>query len=79
VLKIKEQCRKHRKRMNNSLKKIFLDPSLVSAPYLPHFSSVLRDLKHMGASTRDFQSSLYSGGKDATIQKFKLKILICFN
>jgi len=79
VLEVKEQSRKHRKKMNNSLKKIFFDPSLVSVSYLPHFSSVLSNLKHMGASTRVFQNSLYSGGKDATIQKFKLKILICFH
>jgi hypothetical protein len=26
-----------------------------------------------------YKRSLYSGGKDATIQKFKLKSLICFN
>jgi len=55
--------------MNNSLKKIFLDSSLVSAPYLPHFSSVLSDFKHMGASTRVFQSSLYYGGKHANNPK----------
>jgi len=69
VLKVKEQSRKQRKRMNNRLKKIFLDSSLVSAPYLPHFSCVLSDLKHIGASTRVFQSSLYSGGKDANNPK----------
>jgi hypothetical protein len=54
VLEVKEQSRKHRKRMNNSLKQKHLDPSLVSAPYLPHFSSVLSDLKHDGCTNKGF-------------------------
>jgi len=69
VLNVKEQSGKHRKRMNNSLKKKNLDSSLVSAPYLPHISCVLSDLKHKGTSTRVFLSSLYSGGKHANNPK----------
>ncbi len=62
------------------LKKIFLDPSLVSIPYLPQFSSVLSNLKHMGAPTTVLQKLfVFWRHKDATIQKIKLKILICFN
>jgi hypothetical protein len=33
----------------------------------------------MGVPTRDLQNFCVSKGKDATIQDFKLEILICFN
>ncbi len=50
-------------------KKITLESSLDPAPYLPHFESVLNDLKHYGCTNYWFyQISLYSENKDAMIK-----------
>ncbi len=73
--KRKEQHEKHRKRMSDSLlqknlKKIAPYPSLVPAPYFPHFQSVLSDLKLDGCTNQGFtKTSFYSRGKDATIKQ----------
>jgi hypothetical protein len=64
----------------NFFEKIALDLSLVPASYLPHFESVLIDLKLNGCTKRGlYKTSSYSKTKDATIQDLDLKIIIHFN
>ncbi len=64
----------------NFFEKVTLDPSLVPAPYVPHFSVGFEWLKTWWMHQVQFyKTSLYSKGKDAMIIDFKLKILIWFN
>jgi hypothetical protein len=61
VSEVKEHLRKHRKQMNDSLLqfcwKVTLDPTLVPAPYLPHFQSLFWVIKNpMGVPTRALQN-----------------------
>ncbi len=57
--KLKEQCRKQRKRMSvivcfNVFQKLALNLSLVPTPYLPHFQSIVSDLKLDGCANQCF-------------------------
>jgi hypothetical protein len=49
-----------------------LNPSLISAPYFPHFLSILSDYKPDGCANEGFTKKyLYSTNKDAAIKDFK--------
>jgi hypothetical protein len=53
----------------NFFEEITLNPFLDPTPCLPHFESVLNDLKHYGCTNYWFyQISLYSKNKDAMIK-----------
>jgi len=61
-------------------KVVTLDPSLVPAPYLPHFKVCFEWLKTWWVHQVGLhKASLYSKGKDAMIIDFKVKLLIWFN
>ncbi len=84
VLEIKENYRKHKIMMIDSLlQKIWkISYGLFSSlnPIFSHFNSILNDLKIDGWSNQGFtKTSLYSWNKDAMIKIFKLEILIYFN
>lgn len=75
---------KPRKSLGNSFlqffEKVTLDPSLVSAPYVPHVLVCFGWFKTWWMHWVELhKTSLYSKGKDAMIIDFKLKILIWFN
>jgi hypothetical protein len=81
--KVKEQCRKHRKRMNDNLLQFFWKNSSqtlsssnsISSSFLVHFELFKnRWLCQLGL----YKTSLYSKAKDATIKDLKQRILICF-
>ncbi len=84
VWEVKEHYKEHIKRMNNSLLQFFWKNvfrllssfSRISSSFFFRFEWFKTWWVH---HLRFYKSSLYSGGKDATIQNFKLKILICFN
>jgi hypothetical protein len=70
TLKVMEQCRKYRKRINDNLVQSFWKnssrPSLVSAPYLSHFELVFNWLKIWWVHELRFhKNSLYSKSNDA--------------
>lgn len=64
----------------NFFENVTLDPSLVSAPYVPHVLVCFGWFKTWWMHWVELhKTSLYSKGKDAMIIDFKLKILIWFN
>jgi len=84
VWEVKEQCKEHSMRMSNSLLQIvWKNVFRLFSSFSPLSSSFFFPFEwfktwwvhHQGF----YKSSLYSAGKGATIQNFKLKILICFN
>jgi hypothetical protein len=82
--KAKEQCRKHRKRINdNLLQFVLMDSSQPSSSSNPISSSFLVCFDWFKSrwvcQSRLYKTSWYSKTRDATIKHLKLKILICFH
>ncbi len=84
--KVKEQPRKHKKRMNDSrfqkkIEKIGLEPYIALIPYLSHFSVHFFEwfktwwVCQLGL----YKTSFHSRSQDVMIKDFKLEILIRFN
>ncbi len=82
--KVKEQCKKQRKRLSNSLLEFFFKknsrPLSSSCPIFYSFVVCLQWFKTCWVhQLKLYQLSLYSRCKETMIKDFKLEILICFN